>query len=67
MRSFCADCVSSLWFVNEQYLPDIVDIQVATLDDPEALAPILQIQTAERIGWMKEAHKLPKFERFPGE
>ncbi len=67
MRSFCSECGSSLWFVNEEYLPGIVDIQVATLDEPDVLAPMIQIQTAERIGWMKDAHALPEHERFPGE
>jgi hypothetical protein len=26
----------------------------------------VNIQTAERIGWMASAHDLPSFERFPG-
>ena len=46
-------------------LPGIVDVQSVTLDDPAALAPQLQIQTAERIAWMTHVHELPAFERFP--
>lgn len=65
-RSFCPNCGSGLWFVNEEALPGLVDIQSATLDDPDALRPQAQIQVAERIGWMKDAHSLPAFERFPG-
>lgn len=65
MRSFCPDCGTGLWFRNADFLPGLVDIQIATLDDPEALPPSCHIQTAERIGWMAKAHELPAFERFP--
>lgn len=66
MRSFCPKCGSGLYYRNAEFLPGIVDIQSATLDDPEALPPGAHIQTAERIGWMETAHSLPAFERFPG-
>jgi hypothetical protein len=66
MRSFCADCGTGLFYRNETVLPGIVDIQSSTLDDPEALPPVMQIQTAERLHWMKQLHALPEFERFPG-
>ena len=65
MRSFCADCGTGLFYRNEAILPGIVDVQSSTLDDPEALPPVVQIQTAERLHWMKQLHKLPEFERFP--
>ena len=66
MRSFCPKCGSGLYYRNQEFLPGIVDIQSATLDDPDALPPGAHIQMAERLGWMAEAHKLPAFERFPG-
>ena len=66
MRSFCPKCGSGLYYRNAEFLPGIVDIQSATLDDPEALPTGAHIQTAERIGWMETAHSLPAFERFPG-
>jgi hypothetical protein len=66
MRSFCGTCGTGLYFVNSEVLPGIVDIQTATLDDPNAIAMECQIQTAERIGWMAELHHLPEFERWPG-
>jgi hypothetical protein len=65
MRNFCGKCGTGLWFTNEQMLPGIVDVQTATLDDPDAFPPQAHIQVAERIGWMKDAHGLPEFERFP--
>jgi len=66
MRSFCPDCGTPLWFRNAEVLPGIIDLQSATLDDPDALAPQAQIQVAERIGWMANVHELPEFRRFPG-
>lgn len=66
MRSFCPKCGSGLYYRNAEFLPGIVDIQSATLDNPEALPPGAHIQTAERLGWMETAHSLPAFERFPG-
>lgn len=65
MRSFCGACGTGLFYRNATVLPGIVDIQSATLDDPEALPPGMQIQTAERLNWMKRLHELPEFERFP--
>jgi hypothetical protein len=65
-RYFCPTCGSGMYYVNEAVLPGLVDIQVATLDDPEALAPQAQIQVAERVGWMKDIAALHEFERYPG-
>ena len=65
MRSFCADCGTGLFYRNEKILPGIVDVQTSTLDDPNALPPKVQIQTAERLPWMTHVHELPEFERFP--
>lgn len=64
-RYFCGDCGTGLFYTNDVMLPGIVDIQSATLDDPDAIPPEAQIQTAERIGWMATAHELPEFERYP--
>lgn len=67
MRSFCPECGTGLFFTNTENLPGVVDVQSATFDDPDQLPAQVQIQTAERLGWMAEAHTLPEFARFPGE
>jgi hypothetical protein len=64
-RYFCADCGTGLFYTNAAILPGITDVQSATFDDPNALPVRAHIQTAERIGWMEEAHDLPMFERYP--
>jgi hypothetical protein len=64
-RHHCADCGTSLFYTNETVFPDMTDIQSGTLDDPDAVPLGIHVQTAERIGWMKNAHELPQFERYP--
>jgi hypothetical protein len=64
-RWFCGDCGTGLAYINEVMVPGMVDIQVATLDDPNAIPPILQMQMADAIGWMANAHTLPGHARFP--
>ena len=65
-RQFCGTCGTGLFYRNEAMLPGIVDIQSATLDDPETHPPGAHIQTAERLPWMDGLDALPRFERFPG-
>lgn len=65
-RLFCGDCGTGLFYVNEQTLPGLIDVQTGTLDDPGLLPAQIHIQTAERIPWMDTAHELPRHERYPG-
>ena len=65
-RHFCEVCGTGLFYTNDAVFPGLIDVQTATLDDPGALQPTMQIQVAERISWMTTAHDLPAFERYPG-
>jgi hypothetical protein len=65
-RHFCGDCGTGLFYTNEQIFPGKIDVQIATLDDPDLIPAQAQIQTAERIGWMERLDELPSFERYPG-
>ena len=64
-RHFCDQCGTSLFYTNEVIFPGLTDICSATLENPDALKLGIHVQTAERIGWMKDAHNLPQFERYP--
>lgn len=64
-RQFCPDCGTGLFYVNDNILPGIIDVQSATLDDPDVIPARAHIQVAERIAWMARAHELPAFDRFP--
>jgi hypothetical protein len=65
-RYFCGRCGTGLYYLNDKVLPGIADIQSATLDEAEAYAPSVQIQCAERLGYMARLGELPEFARFPG-
>lgn len=65
-RYFCTTCGTGLYFINEEMLPGLVDIQIATLDDPESCAPEAHVQVADRLGWMTGIADLPEFDRYPG-
>jgi hypothetical protein len=64
-REFCGNCGTGLFYRNAELLPGIVEVQSATLDDPEKLPPHMHIQAAERLSWMERAHELPSVQRFP--
>lgn len=64
-RHFCGDCGTGIFYFNEQILPSIIDVQSATYDNPNLVPARSHIQVAERIDWMKSAHNLPEFERYP--
>ena len=66
-RHFCRACGTGLFYINDVDLPGTVDVQSATLDDPDAVPPQCHIQVAERLAWMRLAHLLPEFERFAPE
>ena len=65
-RLFCGACGTSLFYTNDVVFPGMIDVQSATLDDPDSIPLQAQIQTAERIGWMRHLDDLPAFERYPG-
>jgi hypothetical protein len=65
-RLFCARCGTGIAYRNAEMLPGIIDIQSATLDNPDVFPAGAHIQVAERISWMTTAHELPVFDRYPG-
>ncbi|MEO5773823.1 MAG: GFA family protein [Sphingomicrobium sp.] len=65
-RHFCPTCGTGLFYTNAVIFPSATDVQFATLDDPDAVVPQAQIQTADRIGWMEKLNEMPQFKRFPG-
>mgnify|MGYP003575731274 CR=1 FL=1 len=63
---FCPQCGTSLFYTNDVVFPGLIDVQTGTLDDPDELAPQIQVQTAERVGRMERLKEIPAFERYPG-
>jgi hypothetical protein len=65
-RHFCPQCGTGLFYTSEAVFPGQIDVQIATLDDPDAIVPNAQIQLADRIGWVERLEQMAKFERYPG-
>jgi hypothetical protein len=65
-RHFCPQCGTSLFYTSEAVFPGQIDVQTATLDDPDSVAPQLQVQVAERLGWVNHIGEMPEFDRYPG-
>lgn len=66
MRHFCPRCGTGVYYINEEILPGLVDIQTATLDDPSQFEPDLHVQTAEQLSYIGRLEQMTKFERYPG-
>ena len=64
-RYFCGKCGTGLWYINENVSPGSVDIQCATLDDPDEFAPEKHVQMAEAFSWEAGLHDLPSYKHFP--
>ncbi|WP_336964285.1 GFA family protein [Sphingobium aquiterrae] len=65
-RSFCGTCGTGLFYTSDAIFQGKIDIQTATLDDPDAYPPTACIQVAEAAHWMEKLPALPRFARFPG-
>ena len=60
-REFCASCGSQLAY-RESDGARTVDVNLATLDHPEAFEPRSHLWTKSRIRWFETADELPRFE-----
>jgi hypothetical protein len=64
-RSFCPTCGTGLLFTNAPLdQMGMMQVRIAALDDPNAIKPTVQVQIAERVGWMASLHEIPVFDRF---
>jgi hypothetical protein len=62
-RRFCGRCGTPLT-IQVDYQPETIDFPVATLDDPNPVAPGFHIFRASRIAWFETADVLPRHQRF---
>jgi hypothetical protein len=62
-RHFCPDCGTGLFYSTTEN-KEMVDVQSATLDNPNAIRLHGQIQLAERLRWMKYLFEVPAHERY---
>jgi hypothetical protein len=59
-RGFCPTCGSSICTIADD--DDYVYVTIASLDDPERIAPALHMWTSSQVSWLKVDDKLPHSE-----
>jgi hypothetical protein len=62
-RTFCGKC-GTPFLMQVDHQPETVDFSVATLDEPEAIAPGFHIFWGSRIGWFEPSDDLPRHDKF---
>ena len=62
-RSFCGEC-GTPFLMEVDHQPETVDFSVATLDEPERIAPGFHIFWGSRIGWFEPRDALPRHDKF---
>lgn len=62
-RWFCRDCGTPI-AMQVTHQPETIDFTIATLDDPNAVAPGFHIWTSSRIGWFETDDALARHNRF---
>jgi len=55
-RGFCADCGTPLTYEPDGLHPEIA---IATLDDPNAVPPVIQVGMESRLAWTDSLAALP--------
>lgn len=62
-RRFCGACGTPLT-MQVDHQPETIDFTIATLDDPDPVAPGFHIFRASRVAWFETADDLPRHDRF---
>lgn len=60
-RAFCADCGTALTFASDRQ-PGLIDVTVASLDAPAAIAPRAHIWLSSAMPWLRVDDDLPRHE-----
>ena len=63
-RGFCGRCGTQISFVAD-YIPGLIDITIASLDNPNAIAPNFHYWYSRHLAWMRFGDALPKHPEFP--
>ena len=60
LRGFCATCGTSLTYLNETRAQDI-DLTLASLDEPQQLAPAVHVWVGHKLPWLSIEDGLPRY------
>jgi hypothetical protein len=64
-RNFCPECGARVFSTNLDSFPGAVFATLGSLDDPQAIKPMLEMFTKRRLSWVSPLD-LPQFENMPG-
>ena len=64
LRGFCAGCGTTLSF-SADFLPGLIDLTVASFDEPERLPPQLHMWERSRVPWLVLGDDLPRYAELP--
>ena len=62
-RSFCGEC-GTPFLMKVDHQPETIDILVATLDEPDEVAPGFHIFYGSKVGWFDPGDSLPRHDKF---
>jgi hypothetical protein len=61
LRGFCATCGTGITYRHTDR-PQEVDVALATLDEPQRLAPEAHVWVADKVPWLQITDGLPQFD-----
>ncbi|HEX8216519.1 MAG TPA: GFA family protein [Allosphingosinicella sp.] len=62
-RTFCGEC-GTPFLMEVDHQPETTDFTIATLDDPDPIAPGFHIFWSSRLAWFDPGDTLPRHDRF---
>jgi hypothetical protein len=62
LRQFCEQCGTPITYSNERS-PDLIDVTIATLDQPDSMQPTEHIWMEDALSWDRPNDGLPQFAR----
>lgn len=63
-RGFCGRCGTTLSF-GADFLPGLIDLTIASFDEPERLPPRLHMWERKRLPWLELGDDLPRHPELP--
>ncbi len=64
-RGFCAACGTPMTYFHDSY-GERIDLTIATLDEPDLIAPVDHIWMEDAVSWDRPADGLPQHRRTRG-
>jgi hypothetical protein len=64
LRGFCGRCGTTLSFTAD-FLPGLIDLTIASFDEPERLPPQLHMWERKRLPWLVLGDDLPRHAELP--